>query len=87
MARTLAYSPPVKTPDLETVLEAAQTIGALDAAGIDRRITEEIGDPMLATFAQVARAQLPSAPEELIDRSVHLMVLACLIQREASDSD
>lgn len=69
-------------PDEKRALAAVQRVQALEADELDRRITEEIGNPLLGMFGALAKSISDDESARATAERVHLMVLAFLIRGE-----
>ena len=73
-------------PDEPTGLAVVQKIQSLNGPQLEQRVRAEVGDPMLAFFALLAKSTSPQDDDAQIARKVHLMVLAYLIRGELHGS-
>ena len=73
-------------PDEQTGLAAVQKIQALSGPDLEKRVRAEIGDPMLAFFALLAKSTSPGEDDHAIAKKVHLMILSYLIRGELQGS-
>lgn len=69
-------------PDEKTALAAAKKVQVLNGPELERRVRLEVGDPLLAIFALLAKSIEPTADDPAIARRVHGMVLAYLVRGE-----
>jgi hypothetical protein len=70
-----------KPPPEAAAKAAVQKVASLGGAALNERITDEIGDPVLAFFGAFAK-KLINEPDDERGRTVQLMVLAFLAGRE-----
>lgn len=76
----------VKAPSEAAAKKAIGRVSSLDGNALDRRITEEVGDAMLAFFNAFSMKVLPKLEPQSRAKSVQLMVLAYLARRELTAS-
>jgi hypothetical protein len=69
-------------PDEKTALAAVKSVQVLDGATLEKRVREEVGDPLLAMFSLLAKNLSPKDDDPAIAKKVHVMVLAYLIRGE-----
>jgi hypothetical protein len=69
---------PVKPPDEAAAKKAVDKVAALKGDALDKRMTAEVGDAVLAFFSAFAKKVMGKVD----DRDVQLMVLAFLLRRE-----
>jgi hypothetical protein len=67
-------------PDEQSALAAAKKVQVLNGPALEKRVREEVGDPMLAIFALLAKNIEPQADDAAIARRVQGIVLAYLIR-------
>ena len=68
------------TPVEARVLEAMKRVQKFSGKELDRKITEEVGDPMLGAFKALATSMLGKENNDRVNQAVHLMVLAYLMR-------
>ena len=70
-------------PDEPTGLAVVKKIQSLDGPALEKRVRQEVGDPMLAFFSLLAKSTAGANEDETtLAKRVHLMVLAYLIRGE-----
>ena len=76
----------VKPPSEATAKKAIDEVSSLDGPALDQRITDEVGDAMLAFFNAFSMKVMPRLEAEARAKTVQLMVLAYLARRELTAS-
>ena len=71
---------PVVAPDEAKARKATDAIASLDGASLDKRITDEVGEPVLTFFRVFADKHMAGTDAAALSAKVHLMVLAYLIR-------
>ena len=74
----------VKPPAEAVAKKAIDRVSGLDGPALDRRITDEVGDAMMAFFNAFSMKVLPGLDADSRAKTVQLMVLAYLARRELS---
>jgi hypothetical protein len=69
-------------PDEANAMAALNRVQSLTTHDFDRRISGEIGKPLLGIFYALARSIDPEADSEALAKRVHLMVLSYLMHAE-----
>jgi len=76
-----------KPPAEAAAKKAIDAVSALDGKALDQRITDEIGDAMLAFFSAFSKKVMPHETDaERKAKQVQLMVLAYLARKQLSAS-
>jgi hypothetical protein len=76
----------VKAPSEAVARKAIDKVSGLDGAALDERISDEIGDAMMAFFNAFSMKVMPKLDSEARVKTVQLMVLAYLARRELTAS-
>lgn len=69
-------------PTEEKVLQAMRTVQRLNGKDLDLQITDQVGNPMLGAFKALATALVGNQDNARLNQTVHLMVLAYLMNEE-----
>jgi hypothetical protein len=72
-------------PDEATALAAVRKVQNLSGRDIETRVRAEVGDPLIAMFALLAKSVAPSDNDSETAKKVHLMVLAYLVREELNN--
>lgn len=73
-------------PAEATVLAAFKKVQQFSGKELDQRITDDVGNPMLGAFKALATATVGKENNEQVNRIVHLMVLAYLMNSEVRNN-
>ena len=71
-----------KPPAEAAARKVIDQVAALDGPTLDQRITDEVGDAVLAFFSAFATKAMPGLDPDARAKTVQLMVLAYLARRE-----
>ena len=69
-------------PNEATALEAVKLVQSLTGAELEKRVRAEIGDPLLAMFALLAKSVSNTDDDREIAKKVQLMIIAYLVHEE-----
>jgi hypothetical protein len=75
-----------KPPSEAAAKKAIDLVSSLDGAALDQRITDEIGDAVLAFFSAFSGKVIPGIDPDSRAKTVQLMVLAYLARRELQEA-
>jgi hypothetical protein len=69
-------------PDEHEVKKALDALMSLSRSAFDARVKNEIGDPLLAFFAVLARRFFPEEGDTNIDRKVNLLMIGYFLRED-----
>ncbi|MFO0728878.1 MAG: hypothetical protein U1E65_34180 [Myxococcota bacterium] len=69
-------------PDEQAALAAVKRVQALNGPSLEARVRAEVGDPLIAMFALMAKHGAPGDDERQTAQKVQLMVLSYLARGE-----
>jgi len=76
----------MSAPTEQAALKAVKLVQSLNGPELEARVRSEVGDPLLAMFALLAKHGAPSDDERATAQKVQLMVLGYLARGEIDRS-